>query len=153
MALILLFYILLGAVMDELAMILLTLPIFFPIVQALDFGMPADDVAIWFGILVLMSAEIGLITPPVGLNLFVINAMSRDVSIAETYRGALPFVVSDIIRIACSRAVAASRESPGMLDCNLRISLVHRSASLFFPKSLRRKGLGRAGRPQPPQLL
>ena len=47
-----------------------------------------------------MSAEIGLITPPVGLNLFVINAMSRDVSIAETYRGALPFVVSDIIRVA-----------------------------------------------------
>jgi len=96
----LLLYIVLGTVMDSLAMIFLTVPIFIPIVAQLDLGLSATEVGIWFGILVLMSAEIGLITPPVGLNLFVINAMSRDVSIAETYRGALPFVVSDIIRIA-----------------------------------------------------
>ena len=96
----LLLYIVLGTVMDSLAMIFLTVPIFIPIVAQLDLGLSAGEVGIWFGILVLMSAEIGLITPPVGLNLFVINAMSRDVSIAETYRGALPFVVSDIIRIA-----------------------------------------------------
>ena len=96
----LLLYIVLGTVMDSLAMIFLTVPIFIPIVAQLDLGLSAAEVGIWFGILVLMSAEIGLITPPVGLNLFVINAMSRDVSIAETYRGALPFVVSDIIRIA-----------------------------------------------------
>ena len=96
----LLLYIVLGTVMDSLAMIFLTVPIFIPIVAQLDLGLGAAEVGICFGFLVLMSAEIGLITPPVGLNLFVINAMSRDVSIAETYRGALPFVVSDIIRVA-----------------------------------------------------
>lgn len=96
----LLLYLILGTVMDSLAMIFLTVPIFVPIITQLDFGIPTAEVGIWFGILVLMSAEIGLITPPVGMNLFIINAMSKEVSIAETYRGALPFVVSDIIRIA-----------------------------------------------------
>lgn len=95
----LLLYLLLGTVMDSLAMIFLTVPIFVPIIVALDFGMTPGEAEIWFGILVLMSAEVGLITPPVGLNLFVINAMSRNVSIAETYRGILPFVLSDVIRI------------------------------------------------------
>ena len=96
----LLLYLVLGTVMDSLAMIFLTVPIFVPIITGLDFGIPAAEVGIWFGILVLMSAEVGLITPPVGLNLFVINAMAKDVSIAETYRGVLSFVVSDILRIA-----------------------------------------------------
>ena len=96
----LLLYIVLGTVMDSMAMIFLTVPIFIPIITGLDFGIPPAEVGIWFGILVLMSAEIGLITPPVGLNLFVINAMSEDVRIGETYRGALPFVLSDILRIA-----------------------------------------------------
>lgn len=95
----LLLYLVLGTVMDSLAMIFLTVPIFVPIVTQLDFGIPPAEVGIWFGILVLMAAEIGLITPPVGLNLFVINALSKKVSIAETYKGALPFVLSDIIRI------------------------------------------------------
>ena len=94
------FYILLGAVMDELAMILLTLPVFFPVVQALDFGMPADDVAIWFGILVLIVVGIGLTAPPIGLNVFVISALARHVPITATYRGVLPFIVADIIRLA-----------------------------------------------------
>lgn len=92
-------YIILGTVMDSLAMIFLTVPIFVPIVTQLDFGIPPAEVGIWFGILVLMSAEIGLITPPVGMNLFVINALAPKVSIGETYRGALPFVLSDIVRI------------------------------------------------------
>lgn len=96
----LLLYLILGTVMDSLAMIFLTVPIFIPIITQLDFGIPAAEVGIWFGILVLMSAEIGLITPPVGMNLFVINAMSKGVGIGQTYRGALPFVASDIIRIA-----------------------------------------------------
>jgi len=96
----LLLYLVLGTVMDSMAMIFLTVPIFIPIVTGLDFGIPQAEIGIWFGILVLMSAEIGLITPPVGMNLFVINAMSRGVSIGATYRGALPFVASDIIRIA-----------------------------------------------------
>ncbi|MBR9650368.1 TRAP transporter large permease [Thalassovita aquimarina] len=96
----LLLYLILGTVMDSLAMIFLTVPIFIPIVTQLDFGIPQAEIGIWFGILVLMSAEIGLITPPVGMNLFVINAISKGVGIGQTYRGALPFVASDIIRIA-----------------------------------------------------
>ncbi len=95
----LLLYLVLGTVMDSMAMIFLTVPIFIPIVTQLDFGIPASEVGIWFGILVLMSAEIGLITPPVGMNLFVINALATNVSIAETYKGALPFVLSDIVRV------------------------------------------------------
>ncbi len=95
----LLFYIVLGAVMDELAMILLTLPVFFPVVQALDFGMFPDDVAIWFGILVLMVVGFGLTCPPIGLNVFVISSLARDVPITSTYRGVMPFLVADLVRL------------------------------------------------------
>lgn len=98
-ALLLAFYIVLGAVMDELAMILLTLPIFFPIVTALDFGMAPDDVAVWFGILVLIVVGIGLTAPPIGLNVFVISAIARSVPITATYRGVLPFIAADIVRL------------------------------------------------------
>ncbi|MFN7321076.1 MAG: TRAP transporter large permease [Methylobacterium sp.] len=93
------FYILLGAVMDELAMILLTLPVFFPIVQGLDFGMFPDDVAIWFGILVLIVVGIGLTAPPIGLNVFVIHQIAKDVPLLATYRGVLPFLAADILRL------------------------------------------------------
>jgi C4-dicarboxylate transporter, DctM subunit len=99
MALLMLFYILLGAVMDELAMILLTLPVFFPIVAALDFGLPPDETAIWFGILVLIVVGIGLTCPPIGLNVFVVSAIARDVPIMSIYRGVLPFVAADIVRL------------------------------------------------------
>jgi TRAP-type C4-dicarboxylate transport system permease large subunit len=98
-------YILLGAVMDELAMILLTLPVFFPIVQALDFGMTPDDVAIWFGILVLIVVGIGLTAPPIGLNVFVISAITRNVPIEQTYRRVLPFIAADVLRLALVVAV------------------------------------------------
>ncbi len=94
------FYILLGAVMDELAMILLTLPVFFPVVQGLDFGMFPDDVAIWFGILVLIVVGIGLTAPPIGLNVFVIHQIAKDVPLFATYRGVLPFLVADVFRLA-----------------------------------------------------
>ncbi|HEY0439345.1 MAG TPA: TRAP transporter large permease [Xanthobacteraceae bacterium] len=93
------FYILLGAVMDELAMILLTLPVFFPIVSVLDFGLPPDEVGIWFGILILSVVGIGLTAPPIGLNVFVVSAIARDVPLAATYRGVLPFVCADIVRL------------------------------------------------------
>ncbi len=93
------FYILLGAVMDELAMILLTLPVFFPVIQGLDFGMPPDEVAIWFGILVLIVVGIGLTAPPIGLNVFVISAIARTVPITATYRGVLPFILADVMRL------------------------------------------------------
>ncbi len=95
----LLFYIVLGGVMDELAMLLLTLPVFFPIVMALDFGLDSEETAIWFGILVLIIVGIGLTAPPIGLNVFVINAIAKQVPITETYRGVLPFLVTDFVRL------------------------------------------------------
>lgn len=100
MVVILLVYLALGCVMDSLSMILLTIPIFFPIVTALDYGLNPEEFAIWFGILVLIVVEVGLITPPVGMNLFVINSMAKGTPIAATYRGVTPFVISDIVRTA-----------------------------------------------------
>ena len=97
---ILVIYVVLGCFMDSLSMILLTIPVFFPIVTALDFGLTPEEFAIWFGILVLIVVEVGLITPPVGMNLFVINSMAKDVPIMATYRAILPFVASDFIRTA-----------------------------------------------------
>ena len=95
---ILLLYVVLGAVMDELSMILLTVPIFFPMIMALDFGMPKDAVAIWFGVMVLMTVGFGMLAPPVGLNVYVVNSMAKDVPIAESYRGVMPFLASDVLR-------------------------------------------------------
>jgi C4-dicarboxylate transporter DctM subunit len=95
---ILLFYVLLGAVMDELSMLLLTIPIFFPIIMGLDFGMPKESAAIWFGIMVLMTVGFGLIAPPVGLNVYIVNGLAKDVPMGETYRGVMPFLASDVIR-------------------------------------------------------
>jgi tripartite ATP-independent transporter DctM subunit len=95
---ILVLYVILGCFMDSLSMILLTIPVFFPIVTALDFGLPPEEFAIWFGILVLIVVEVGLITPPVGMNLFVINSLAKDTPITQTYRAILPFVASDFIR-------------------------------------------------------
>ena len=97
---ILVIYLVLGCVMDSLSMILLTIPIFFPIVSVLDFGLTPEEFAIWFGILVLIVVEVGLITPPVGMNLFVINSMAKDTPISHTYRGVTPFVLADITRTA-----------------------------------------------------
>jgi C4-dicarboxylate transporter, DctM subunit len=98
---ILLFYVLLCSVMDELSMIILTVPIVMPVVLALSLhGLTATDKAIWFGILVLSVVEIGLIAPPVGLNVYVVNSLARDVPMAETYRGVVPFLVSDAVRVA-----------------------------------------------------
>lgn len=156
---ILIFYLLLGCLMDSLSMILLTIPIFWPIIQELDFGLVSmvelqaarldaliasgadvpkvaladaqallasgqelgremtrelglrgvsngalnriniEHTAIWFGILVLIVVEVGLITPPVGMNLFVINAMDRDTPMTETYKAVLYFVASDLVRV------------------------------------------------------
>ncbi len=95
---ILLFYVVLGAVMDELSMILLTIPIFFPMIMGLDFGMPKESVAIWFGIMVLMTVGFGMLAPPVGLNVYVVNGMAKDIPIAESYRGVMPFLLSDTLR-------------------------------------------------------
>jgi tripartite ATP-independent transporter DctM subunit len=105
---ILVFYVVLGCVMDEISMILLTLPIFLPTVAGLElFGLNPTDKIIWFGILVLMVVEIGLIMPPVGLNVYVINGLARDIPIRETYAGVMPFIASDFIRTALLLAFPA----------------------------------------------
>jgi tripartite ATP-independent transporter DctM subunit len=93
-------YLMLGCFMDSLSMILLTVPIFFPVISALDFGMSPEHLAIWFGILVLIVVEVGLITPPVGMNLFVINAMDPETPMTETYKAVLYYVVTDLVRVA-----------------------------------------------------
>ncbi|SEF80627.1 TRAP transporter large permease [Marinobacterium lutimaris] len=90
---ILLFYVILGCFMDSLSMILLTLPVLFPVVQALNFDV------IWFGIVVLSVVEIGLITPPVGMNLFVIMAAYPEVRLKSLYLGVIPFLLADVVRV------------------------------------------------------
>ena len=99
LTLVLIMYLVFGCVMDSLSMVLLTVPIIFPIMSALDFGMSVNDFGLWFGILVLIVVEVGLITPPVGMNLFIINSMDKDTPISQTYKGALPFVITDMIRV------------------------------------------------------
>jgi tripartite ATP-independent transporter DctM subunit len=97
---ILLIYIFLGCVMDSLAMILLTIPIFYPVVMGLDYwGMPVQDKSIWFGILALMVVEIGLVHPPVGMNIYIINKLAKNVPLRDTFVGVVPFLLSDLIRI------------------------------------------------------
>jgi tripartite ATP-independent transporter DctM subunit len=100
MAMILVIYVFLGCVMDALAMILLTIPIFYPMIMALDYyGLSASDKSIWFGILALMVVEIGLVHPPVGLNVYIINRLAKDVPLTETFKGVVPFLLSDFVRI------------------------------------------------------
>ncbi|MCU0968781.1 MAG: TRAP transporter large permease [Rubrivivax sp.] len=99
-AAVLAFYVLLGCVMDELSMLLLTIPVVFPTLMGLDlWGLGAQDKAIWFGVLVLTTVGIGLIAPPVGLNVYVVNNLARDVPMAETYRGVFAFLAWDAARV------------------------------------------------------
>ena len=86
-------YVILGTAMEELSMILLTVPVFFPLIVHLGFD------PIWFGILIVVVVEIGLISPPVGMNLFVLNALLPQVPTATLFRGVLPFVVADVVRL------------------------------------------------------
>ena len=93
-------YVILGCLMDSLSMILLTMPIFLPIVMGLDYwGLDPTEKSIWFGILALMVVEIGLITPPVGMNVYIINRLARDVPMSVTFKGVVPFLVSDALRV------------------------------------------------------
>src|SRR3954451_3725192 len=100
MAIIVVIYILLGCLMDSLSMILLTIPIFFPIVMGLDFGLAPEHTAIWFGILALIVVELGLIHPPVGLNVYVIQSIAGDVSTLETFKGVVPFLIAEFFRVS-----------------------------------------------------
>jgi C4-dicarboxylate transporter DctM subunit len=97
---VLVFYVVLGCVMDELSMLLLTIPVIFPTIMGLDlWGLGAQDKAIWFGILVLMTVGIGLVAPPVGLNVYVVNNLAKDVPMGETYKGVFAFLAWDVIRV------------------------------------------------------
>ena len=97
---VLVLYIVLGCVMDELSMLLLTIPVIFPAVMALDlWSLSYELKALWFGILVLMTVSFGLIAPPVGLNVYVVNSLARDVPMRETYQGLIPFLVWDLSRM------------------------------------------------------
>ncbi|HEX6268344.1 MAG TPA: TRAP transporter large permease [Burkholderiales bacterium] len=107
LALLLLALIILGCLMDSLSMILLAIPFFWPVISVLDFGMSPDDLKIWFGILALIVVELGLITPPVGMNVFVINALARDVPMSETFRGVMPFFLAELARVGLLMAFPA----------------------------------------------
>ncbi len=93
LAMILVGYFILGAVMDELAMILLTVPIVFPAMMQLGFD------PVWFGVVIVMAVTFGMICPPVGINVFVINSIARDMTLVQIYRGTMPFIGIDIVRL------------------------------------------------------
>jgi tripartite ATP-independent transporter DctM subunit len=93
LALIMVMYLVLGCLMDAMAMIILTVPIIFPVVTHLGFD------PIWFGVIIVMTVELGLIHPPVGMNVFVIKSVVQDVSFTTIFKGVLPFVATDIIRL------------------------------------------------------
>lgn len=93
-------YIIMGFLMDELSTVILTIPVIFPVVMGLDlWGLGYTEKAIWFGILMLIVVEIGLVHPPVGMNVYVINSLAKDVSMMETFRGVIPFLASDFVRV------------------------------------------------------
>ena len=93
LALIMVMYLILGCLMDAMAMIILTVPIIFPVIVQLGFD------PIWFGIIIVMTVELGLIHPPVGMNVFVIKSVVHDVSFMTIFKGVIPFVLTDILRL------------------------------------------------------
>lgn len=108
---ILLVYFFLGCIMSSVAMILLTVPIFFPVVMALGFD------PIWFGIIIVRVCEVGVITPPVGMNVYVIYGVAKDVPLYTIFRGIVPFLIADICHIALLVAVPQiSLFLPGLME-------------------------------------
>ena len=100
LALIMVIFVVLGCLMDSLSMVILAIPFFWPVVSGLDYGMSQDELKIWFGIIILVVVELGLITPPVGLNVFIINSLAPDVPMRETFKGVMPFLLSEAVRVA-----------------------------------------------------
>ena len=93
LTLILIMYLLLGCLMDALAIVILTVPIIFPLIKQMGFD------PIWFGIIIVMTVELGLIHPPVGMNIFVIKSVLEDIKISTIFAGVIPFIITDIIRL------------------------------------------------------
>ncbi|MBY6090907.1 TRAP transporter large permease [Pseudooceanicola sp. 502str34] len=111
-------FVILGCFMESLAMILVVVPFFWPTLIALNggdyatadtaaFGMDSDSLKIWFGILALIVVELGLITPPVGLNVFIIASLARDTPMSTVFRGVLPFLAAEVIRVGLILALPA----------------------------------------------
>ena len=100
MLLIVAIFLVLGCLMDSLSMVILAIPFFWPVVAGLDYGLNPDELKMWFGVLILVVVELGLITPPVGLNVFIINSLAPDVPMRETFKGVMPFFASEMVRIA-----------------------------------------------------
>jgi tripartite ATP-independent transporter DctM subunit len=94
LAMIMVMYLVLGCLMDAMAMIILTVPIIFPVIMHLGFD------PIWFGVIIVMTVELGLIHPPVGMNVFVIKSVVQDVTFTTIFKGVIPFVLTDIVRLA-----------------------------------------------------
>ncbi|MGV3634627.1 MAG: TRAP transporter large permease, partial [Pseudorhodoplanes sp.] len=93
LTLILIMYLLLGCLMDALAIVILTVPIIFPLIKEMGFD------PIWFGIIIVMTVELGLIHPPVGMNIFVIKSVLEDIKISTIFIGVIPFIITDLIRL------------------------------------------------------
>ncbi|MCH8504892.1 MAG: TRAP transporter large permease [Ectothiorhodospiraceae bacterium] len=94
-------YLVLGCFMESLGIVILTVPVLFPLIQILapEFGMTSAEAAVWFGVFVVIAVEIGLLTPPLGLNVFVIKGAVGDVELSTIYKGVLPFWLSDLLRL------------------------------------------------------
>ncbi|WP_422073327.1 TRAP transporter large permease [Tranquillimonas rosea] len=128
MLLLLMALILLGCLLDSLSMILLVIPFFWPVLSEINggvyatadsagFGMSTEDLKIWFGILALIVVELGLITPPVGMNVFVISALAKDTPMIETFKGVAPFFIAEMFRVALLLAFPAlTLWLPGVLS-------------------------------------
>jgi tripartite ATP-independent transporter DctM subunit len=93
-------FLVLGCLMDSLSMVILAIPFVWPVIAGLDFGLSPMEQKIWFGIIILVVVELGLITPPVGLNVFIINQIAKDVPMRQTFKGVMPFFASEIVRVA-----------------------------------------------------
>ena len=105
LTLIIVIFLIFGCLMDSLSMVILAIPFFWPVVAGLDFGLGPEETKIWFGIIILITVELGLITPPVGLNVFIINSLSPDVPMRQTFKGVMPFFCAELLRIALLVAV------------------------------------------------
>jgi len=107
-AIIIAIYIVLGCVFESLSMLLLTIPVFFPVVKELSYaGLGSEQILVWFGIVAVVVTEISLITPPVGLNVFVLSGEVKDVSTGTIFKGVTPFWCADILRLTVIVAIPA----------------------------------------------
>ena len=101
MALIVVIYVVLGCILESISMLLLTVPVFYPIIVALDFGLGSPErTLIWFGVIVVVVIEISLITPPIGLNVFVLKSLLPETPLSTIFRGVTPFIIADGFRVA-----------------------------------------------------